>query len=831
MNSDNNIRTASSETFWTLLDRYKIKIPKMQRNYAQGREEIDVKQKRENLLSDIFDALQNHTKLDLNFIYGTITKDSLFIPIDGQQRLTTLFLLYWYFMQLSNNLDEISKKKLLKFTYETRDVTRQFCNRLVNDVKINFNSIKDNYIEKVIKDYYWFFQDFEYDSSISSMLVMLQSIHNKASEIGLEQCKNYWNILISENCPITFLFLNIDDIGLTDEIYIKMNARGKPLTEFENFKAQLTSYLEKKGEKCFSEKILQKFNGEWAQFFWSLQYNNKNKIIFDDQIMILFKYLMFNEFICNNKPCNTTAQNLTRLTLKSLRNESTFEFTNRLFKDEFKNVYEFKNEYPVVNENTFKKIYKIINTLSKHYSENHNLKFLNYDLYKKIYFNEDEYFYKLVSDSNFSTLSYEDLIILYSEYAFIAKYSDEDGNFDKNDELTEWIRYIYNLTKGSLYNQLDDYYRGIKTIHNLIENDFALNILNYASKMTRNAYKRHFGFYELQAKEESIKAFLIKNSEEWKNLIINAENSYLDNQISSILNFSGIENSYDMSMDKYENKNTNQNTNSLDNDFKMIDHPNEFINNFKKYLFKCNIFFNKDGLKKVFEESSIFRRALLTFGNEDSYLLQREGNVYSFLNNKDRDYGFRRLLRDNNNGKRNYFKQLLDSISENTGISEIKNELENIIKNFCDNDKESWKYYFVSMPEILDSLENSKNTDPAGEFIFSNNGRFINMKNSNEILLCTSKSTRSINREYYSYVLYLKAKKLNYNVYYHKDFRESSEKYLVYTNRNNKEINILYSKDYVDNNYKYLIRKNGEIINCNQDINYILDYIKQDIYW
>ena len=38
---------------------------------------------------------------------------------------------------------------------------------------------------------------------------------------------------------ISFYFLPIKDLGLTDELYIKMNSRGKPLTKFEHFKAEL----------------------------------------------------------------------------------------------------------------------------------------------------------------------------------------------------------------------------------------------------------------------------------------------------------------------------------------------------------------------------------------------------------------------------------------------------------------------------------------------------------------------------------------------------------------------------------------------------------------
>ena len=71
-----------------------------------------------------------------------------------------------------------------------------------------------------------------------------------------------------------------------------------------------------------------------------------------------------------------------KITLNSLMNESTFEFTNRLFKDEFKKVYEFNNS-SLVNELTFKKLYKLLNALSFHYSSNGNLQFIDKNQYGK----------------------------------------------------------------------------------------------------------------------------------------------------------------------------------------------------------------------------------------------------------------------------------------------------------------------------------------------------------------------------------------------------------------------------------------------------------------
>ena len=187
-NELDNIKNATKETFWSVLSKYTILIPRMQRNYAQGRREIDVAQKRENLLNDIFYALSSKERLDLNFIYGNIANEK-FIPIDGQQRLTTLFLLYWYFSVLSDKKSDDVVSTLSKFTYETRDVTRQFCERLVKNVELDIPNLPKNDIVSAIKDYYWFFNDFEYDPSIDSMLVMLQAINDKVRKIGFDVCR------------------------------------------------------------------------------------------------------------------------------------------------------------------------------------------------------------------------------------------------------------------------------------------------------------------------------------------------------------------------------------------------------------------------------------------------------------------------------------------------------------------------------------------------------------------------------------------------------------------------------------------------------------------
>ena len=88
----------------------KVEIPIIQRDYAQGRIDNKTNKIRKDFLDVLFDfiskkQLNPKAEIELDFIYGFNEKDSsnqiTFIPIDGQQRLTTLFLFHWYIINQS----------------------------------------------------------------------------------------------------------------------------------------------------------------------------------------------------------------------------------------------------------------------------------------------------------------------------------------------------------------------------------------------------------------------------------------------------------------------------------------------------------------------------------------------------------------------------------------------------------------------------------------------------------------------------------------------------------------------------------------------------------
>ena len=96
-----------------------IEIPLIQRDYAQGRDMPKVNYIRTRFVGALREALINDKPITLDFVYGEIDNNRTLIPLDGQQRLTTLFLLHWYIAR-HEGVSEDKLAFLTKFSYATR---------------------------------------------------------------------------------------------------------------------------------------------------------------------------------------------------------------------------------------------------------------------------------------------------------------------------------------------------------------------------------------------------------------------------------------------------------------------------------------------------------------------------------------------------------------------------------------------------------------------------------------------------------------------------------------------------------------------------------------
>ena len=272
-----------TKTFRTIYKEsgiHKIVIPKIQRDFAYGRTDDKNSRKREQFLDSLLNAV-NGNPITLDFVYGDI-KDHVLTPLDGQQRLTTLYLLYWYASKKENVADE-DCVFLKNFTYETRPSARKFCETITTR---DFVLEDGKTLSKQITDKNWFPLEWQHDATIASMLVMLDAIQKKFAEE-----ENLFAKL--EN--ISFYFLPIEDMGLTDELYIKMNSRGKPLTQFEHFKAEFEKQL-KMADENLAKRIGSKIDREWTDMLW--QYRNSN-VGDDSDNTTDDEFLRYFIFVCN----------------------------------------------------------------------------------------------------------------------------------------------------------------------------------------------------------------------------------------------------------------------------------------------------------------------------------------------------------------------------------------------------------------------------------------------------------------------------------------------------------------------------------------------------
>ncbi|MFY7665619.1 GmrSD restriction endonuclease domain-containing protein [Flavobacterium sp.] len=296
----------NNTTFWNLINSNKISIPIIQRDYAQGREEES--EKREKFLNAIFKYLTNSEKLHLDFVYGRV-KDNTFFPIDGQQRLTTLFLLHWYFA-FKEKVSNEEKSKLSQFVYDTRISSREFCQSLIREEIVIPLSTGDDTFIKTIKNQPWYRDKWDTDPTVKAMLVMIQDIHNKFNSIN---SSSVFAQLINED-SISFELLDLGKKGfeLTDELYIKMNARGKQLTPFENFKANFIQLIDKhfknkklehpiKGEISYSGYFSYKIEKEWTDLFWAYRGDKKTT---DEGFSNYFEFLTQILYFKKHKDAN-----------------------------------------------------------------------------------------------------------------------------------------------------------------------------------------------------------------------------------------------------------------------------------------------------------------------------------------------------------------------------------------------------------------------------------------------------------------------------------------------------------------------------------------------
>ncbi len=682
-------------TFSKLLDDCeRIVIPQIQRDYAQGRDgEKDV---RNAFLSALHAALllpPGDKALNLDFIYGSMEgrDEKSFLPLDGQQRLTTLFLLHWYLAWRDDRLPEfrelVWQGKHSRFAYGVRPSSTEFFDALVTFVPPGQPETVP-VIRTLLENQPWFFLRWRLDPTIQSTLTMLDEIHLRfGATSGL-----YARLVDEEQPAITFQLLPLEHFGLSDDLYIKMNARGKPLTDFETFKARFEHLLETlfpvetraiDGADLPVPQFFElRIDTRWTDFFW--QHRDKTSHTFDSAVMNLIWALI-------------------RVSLDP-EIASFSEDTSSLRSPYLAANYTNFHERGWLSRELAENFISLLEAWTAGGSS------LQAQLPSSRYFGEAVFFQRAITSP--ATLEYAELAQFAAFVAYLKAY---EGSIDPL-EFQEWMRVTSNLIENSNIERPEDYGRALAGLKKLLPQ--ARQILPYFAGLK----SEHAGFSPQQLREESLKANLILAHCGWRARIEAAEaHGYFRGQIEFLLDFCEAH----AEAGKHA----------------VADWPEalhlQLQDRFDDYFQKAAKMFGPSGLIALNSagEEYLWQRGLLVCGD---YLSAKSSN-YSFGTNPARNWdSWKRFLRGNTSGsspKRRILKNLWDRLDVK---ADLATQLLKLIRERAG--LEPWRDALVKYSEVIGYCEDSELRKKDGV---------------QEIYLLRKKQMNGWHAELFSFVLHL----------------------------------------------------------------------------
>lgn len=585
-----------------------IEIPRLQRDYAQGRRsEGSIRSSFLNALRQYLD--EGRKNRDLDFIYGSIERKGeetvRFIPLDGQQRLTTLFLLHWYLAQHDGEQEAFrsvfadqegsleSSRLESKFVYETRTSAREFCNTLVGyDLPESTDSAVS--VSRQIMNEPWFFRRWSNDPTIYGMLAMLDAIQEKFRDTD-----GYYDRLAYDSV-VTFLFLELREFGLTDDLYLKMNSRGKPLTAFENFKAKLEQYIEKQGEVTLPEYRV-RLNGEetalglpeyfahkidtdWADFFWAWRNAADSDNTFDTELLHFVQAVLLTSYV------SSLGQDRSIDTIKRLVSRQALTEPELSFEDLV--------GLSIISMTAIRDLISALDAISKGPAD-----------------------HALIETILSGNPSYQDRIVFYGYQKYLVD-QGRVGPIDEKD-LAQWMRVLRNLTNNTIINGPEELVRAVDGI------DAVFPMPGDTLSFLRSSTDTITGFFSSQVMEERIKAHLISRSSGWREGVLRMDaHPYFEGQIGFLLEFAGI-------LDYY---NAHSDCDWSDQE------DSDFLDRFSDMSHRVTSVFTLIHEHGSRDLDYVWERAVFTTGD---YMLDAGHNRWNLLSTSryKRDYSWKRLLR------------------------------------------------------------------------------------------------------------------------------------------------------------------------------------------
>lgn len=255
-----------------------LSIPDLQRDYCWGVRNLaskDNEKEQDEIVSSFLDSIITQATQDggelssTGLIYAYEWPKGTYQLCDGQQRITTLFLLAGILCRRCNNNElkqviqrtDSIRKCYSALQYGIRETSLHFLDDLVanyflrNDYIFSWRSNKTDrenkgaLVSNARPD--WYYLEYDNDPTIQAMLCALCLIEERVRlipECDLERIINY----ILHN--ITFIFYDMESRSKGEETFVVINNTGEPLTSTENLKPQLIGSLDDDLRKKYVEE-------------------------------------------------------------------------------------------------------------------------------------------------------------------------------------------------------------------------------------------------------------------------------------------------------------------------------------------------------------------------------------------------------------------------------------------------------------------------------------------------------------------------------------------------------------------------------------------------
>jgi len=451
--------------------------------------------------------------------------------------------------------------------------------------------------------------------------------------------------------PLAFQLLDLENFGLSDDLYIKMNARGKPLTQFETFKARYEQELVARfpslrfnlAGQPFSaaDYVSRRLDTVWADLFWTMRDAKSDS--YDAALMNVIRAVA----LVSRDPDKASFIN----DVTALR-QSTPTYSEFHAKDWLDERF----------THTFVWVLDLWSSDSGR---------LNTVMSTPAHFDERATFERIAKFGG--NLPYTTVVQL-AAYAAMIRLSE--GRID-GIACERWMRVVGNLSVNTAYNRVDELRRSFAGLNALAAHAFDIEGFLTDPEVALT------GFSEQQVAEEILKARLLSAQPSWRPLIDRAEgHPYFRGQIEFLLAFAGVVTAAQLSAPSSWDLAEHEH------------HQSRFLHN----LLLAEQMFASNGLRSL--SQARWERALLALGD---YLMPF-GRNRTFLTDAATDEGsWKRFLRGTSPKKRDLLCQLWASLDPRQPLDP---QLDAIISRA--DEVESWRAALIQYPEMIDYCEDRR---------------------------------------------------------------------------------------------------------------------------